>query len=156
NISMSKKTKIISIFVTGAFLGVASSLISPAVTSAAEVGGIKDGIEASRSAEMPVDLFGASGIFTQVTNVLLFLIGVLSVIMLIFGGLRYIISGGNAKSVESAKNTILYAIVGLVVAILAFAIVNFVVGTFVPSGAGGSNYSAPAQNSGGDRQPTDV
>ena len=153
---MDKSIKVISIFATGAFLGIASSLISPAIASAAQISGVKNGIEASRSAEMPADLFGSSGIFTQVTNILLFLIGVLSVIMLIFGGLRYVISGGNSKSVESAKNTILYAIVGLVVAILAYAIVNFVVGTFVSGGSSGSNYSAPAQNSGGDRQPTDV
>ena len=153
---MSKITKIISIFIAGAFMGIVSSLILPTIASAAGESGVRDVMEASRSAEMPADLFGTAGIFTQVTSVLLFLIGVLSVIMLIFGGLRYVISGGSAKSVESAKNTILYAIIGLVIAILAYAIVNFVVGTFVPGGTGGSNYSAPAQNSGKDKQPTDV
>ncbi len=154
---MSKITKTISILAVGAFLSVTSSFISPTVAFAAETHNIRNGIEASRSPDMPADLFGAAGIFTQVTNVMLFLIGVLSVIMLIFGGLRYIISGGNAKSVESAKNTILYAIIGLVIAILSYAIVNFVVETFVPSGTGGSNFSAPSQNSGGgNRQPTDV
>ena len=50
--------------------------------------------------------------------------------MLIIGGIRYVVSGGDSGAVTSAKNTILYAIVGIVVAILAYALVNFVVGSF--------------------------
>jgi hypothetical protein len=48
--------------------------------------------------------------------------------MLIWGGLQYVISSGDSKRVESAKSTILYAIIGIVVALLAFAIVSFVTG----------------------------
>lgn len=70
------------------------------------------------------------GIFKTITNVLLFLIGAVSVIMLIVGGIRYTVSGGDSSAVTGAKNTILYAIVGIVVAILAFAVVNFVIGSF--------------------------
>lgn len=76
-------------------------------------------------------LFGANCAFTNITNTALFLIGAISVIMLIYGGIRYTISGGEASNVAAAKNTILYAIVGLVVALLAYAIVNFVVGALV-------------------------
>jgi len=47
--------------------------------------------------------------------------------MLIIGGIRYVISGGDQNQVTGAKNTIMYAIVGIVVAFLAFAAVNFVV-----------------------------
>lgn len=54
-------------------------------------------------------------------------------IMLIIGGLRYVVSGGDASKVQDAKNTILYALVGIVVAILAYAAVNFVIGSFIPS-----------------------
>lgn len=72
------------------------------------------------------DLFGSTGVFTTIVNVLLFIIGAVSVIMIIFGGFRYVTSGGDSGGVTSAKNTILYAIVGLVVAVLAYAIVNFV------------------------------
>ena len=71
-------------------------------------------------------LFGAGGIFTTVMNVILFIVGSIAVLMLIYGGVRYTISGGDEKAVTSAKNTILYAIVGIVVALLAYAIVNFV------------------------------
>lgn len=65
-----------------------------------------------------------------VVNTLLFIVGLVSVIMIIVGGLRYTTSGGDSSAVSSAKNTILYAVIGLVVAFLAFAIVNFVVGLF--------------------------
>ena len=77
---------------------------------------------------VPTELEGDSGIFKTVVNILLFIIGLISVIMLIWGGIRYTTSGGNANSVTAAKNTIMYAIIGLVVAIFAYAIVNWVVG----------------------------
>lgn len=70
-------------------------------------------------------------IFRTITNVLLFIIGAISVIMLIIGGIRYTTSNGDQQAVQNAKNTILYAIVGLVIAILAFAAINFVIGSFV-------------------------
>jgi len=66
----------------------------------------------------------------QIVNVLLFVIGAVSVIMIIIGGLRYTLSNGEAKNIESAKNTILYAVIGLLVAIFAYAIVGFVVDAF--------------------------
>jgi hypothetical protein len=66
----------------------------------------------------------------NVINVLLMAVGIISVIMIIIGGIRYALSGGDEGAVKSAKDTILYAVVGLVVAILAFAIVNFVLKIF--------------------------
>lgn len=68
----------------------------------------------------------ASTIIKDVVNTLLFIIGVLSVVMLIVGGIRYAASAGNSSSVTAAKNTIIYALVGLVVAVLAGVIVNAV------------------------------
>jgi hypothetical protein len=61
-----------------------------------------------------------------IVNTLLYVLGAVAVIMIILGGIRYTISMGDAKNVEAAKNTILYSVVGLVVALLAYAIVNFV------------------------------
>lgn len=80
----------------------------------------------------------------SITNVLLFLIAAVSVIMLILGGFKYVTSNGNADQIKSAKNTIMYAIIGLVVAILAYAIVGFVIDAFIgtsgeSSGGGGSS-----------------
>lgn len=72
------------------------------------------------------ELLGQDSVFSTVTNILLFLIGAIAVIMLIIGGIRYVVSGGDQAQVTSAKNTILYAIVGIVVAFLAYAAVRFV------------------------------
>lgn len=66
-------------------------------------------------------------IIKKIVNAMLYVLGALSVIMLIYGGFRYTTSGGNANSVVAAKNTILYAIVGVVVALTSYAIVNFVI-----------------------------
>ncbi len=91
-------------------------------------GGAQAGIDCAQGAETPDTLFGADSIFTTVVNVLLFIIGAISVIMLIIGGIRYTLSGGDSGNVTAAKNTILYAIVGLLVAFFAYAIVNWVLG----------------------------
>ena len=69
-----------------------------------------------------------TNVFRTVTNVLLFLVGAVAVIMLIVGGFRYVTSNGDQNSVTGAKNTIMYALIGIVVAFLAFAAVNFVTG----------------------------
>jgi len=87
---------------------------------------LNSGTECAKGSGTASSLFGAGGIFQTITNILLFLIGAIAVIMLIIGGIRYVISGGDQAQVTSAKNTILYAIVGIIVAFLAFAAVNFV------------------------------
>lgn len=92
--------------------------------------GLSDGASSAQGKDQQTDLFGDNGVFKTITNVLLFVIGAISVIMLIIGGIRYVVSGGDSGAVTSAKNTILYAIVGIVVAILAYAVVNFVIGSF--------------------------
>ena len=95
-------------------------------------GGITGGKDCARNDEQPENLFnGDDSVFQTVTNVMLFLIGAISVVMLIYGGIRYTISQGDSTAVTNAKNTIMYAVIGIVIAILAFAIVNFVVTTFV-------------------------
>ena len=88
---------------------------------------LREGAEAARCDGCPKDLFGDAGVFKQVTNTILYIVGIVAVIMLIIGGIKYVISGGDAKKVTDAKNTVLYAIIGLVIAFLAFAIVNFVI-----------------------------
>ena len=85
------------------------------------------GAEAARGNGMPSELVGIDGVFTKITNTVLYAVGIISVIMLIYGGLRYVISGGDSKKVTDAKNTIMYAIIGLIISILAYAIVNFVI-----------------------------
>lgn len=64
-----------------------------------------------------------------IVNIMLFLLGAIAVIMIIIGGIRYATSNGDSSQTKAAKDTILYAVIGLVVAIMAYAIVNFIVGT---------------------------
>jgi len=87
---------------------------------------IGSGVACATPAGSRTDLFGNGSIFTTIVNILLFIIGAVSVIMLIIGGIKYTVSNGDSSQVTSAKNTILYAIVGLVIAFLAFAAVNWV------------------------------
>ena len=66
-----------------------------------------------------------------VTNIIkgvLYVVGIIAVVMVIIGGVQYATSAGDQNAVTKAKNTILYGIIGLVIAILAYAIVSFVVG----------------------------
>lgn len=88
---------------------------------------LQDGAQAAQCDGCPTNLFGDNGVFRQVTNVILYIAGVIAVIMLIVGGIKYVVSGGDSKKVTDAKNTVLYAIIGLVICFLAFAIVNFVI-----------------------------
>lgn len=67
-----------------------------------------------------------NNIIATVINIFSLVVGVVSVIMIIIGGLKYITSGGDSGNVSGAKNTILYAIVGLVIVALAQIIVKFV------------------------------
>lgn len=65
-----------------------------------------------------------------IINTMLFILGIIAVIMIIVGGIKYTASNGDASRVKSAKDTITYSVAGLVVALLAFGIVNFVIGRF--------------------------
>lgn len=67
------------------------------------------------------------GFIKSIVNILLFIVGAVAVIMIIIGGLRYVLSGGDSSSTKSARDTVLYAVVGLIVAVASYAIVNFVV-----------------------------
>ncbi|NTW61729.1 hypothetical protein HGB24_03550 [Candidatus Saccharibacteria bacterium] len=68
-----------------------------------------------------------------VVDVMLFFIGTVSVVTIIVGGVRYVTSHGEPKAVETAKNTVFYAVIGVVVAVASYAIVHFVTDRFFPS-----------------------
>ena len=88
--------------------------------------GLASGVECARGDGQVENLTGNGGIVTTVINVMLFVIGILCVVMIIFGGIRYTTSTGDKGRVDSAKNTIIYAVVGLIVAMVAYALVNWV------------------------------
>jgi hypothetical protein len=66
------------------------------------------------------------GILKTVIDIFSIVVGAVSVIMIVIGGFRYIISGGESSNVSGAKNTIIFAIVGLVIVVLAQILVQFV------------------------------
>ena len=102
---------------------------------------LKQGADSAKGTDQTACIFGTENggcdnpLFKTITNVLLFVIGAVSVIMLIIGGFRYTVSQGDSSALTSAKNTILYAVIGIVVAILAYGIVNFVIGNFTAGGS---------------------
>jgi hypothetical protein len=116
-------------------IGFGVALVTAPVSALGE-GGAPAGINAARGDNTPSNLVnGDSSIVRRAINIMLFGVGVLSVVMLIFGGFRYVISGGKKESVTNAKNTILYAIIGLLVAVFAYAIINFILSAALSGGS---------------------
>lgn len=110
-----------------ALLGAFSMPLVPAVAFAAPKDDVCEGVRLTGGDCDP----GAAGtsverIIKTVINLLSLIVGVVAVIMIIIGGLKYITSSGDSNNVSSAKNTILYAVIGLVVVVLAQVIVRFV------------------------------
>lgn len=74
----------------------------------------------------------APDVIKAVVDTLLYLVGTLSIIFIIWSGFKYITSGGDPEKVKTAKNTLTYAVIGLIVSMLAFSIVNVVMNTTAP------------------------
>jgi hypothetical protein len=102
-------------------LGQGSSLEAPATDTNCSSAGVTAGAT------------NVNSIIKTVINVFSFVVGVVAVIMIIVGGFRYITSGGDSGNISSAKNTIIYAIIGLVVVALAQFIVQFVLNKVTPA-----------------------
>lgn len=120
------KKSIISIAImTCAVFG--ASVLSTASLSGSASAQVSEGINTATTSEMKgKSIDGDKGLIKTVVNVLLWAVGILSVIMIIFSGLRYITSAGDASKTKSAQSTLTYSVVGLIVAIMAYAIVDMV------------------------------
>jgi len=102
-------------------------------------GGLNDiGAGSARSFDSTVEI---------AINTFLFIIGAVSVIMIIYGGFKYVTSAGESSAVASAKNTIMYAVIGLVVAMLAWFIASYVVGVFSGNSASDAGRGAAGAGS---------
>lgn len=115
---------------------ISALLVVPAAAVGSGLAAASVGAQASKQIQEGINAVGGrtdnaslnvTSTVLAVVNWLLFAVGVIAVIMLIWGGIKYATSSGDSNKVTSAKNTIMYAIIGLAVAVLAFAIVNFVV-----------------------------
>ena len=112
-------------FISTILTALGTTLVVPA-TALAAVDSLKG------NAQEAIKDAGGSGssslasVIESIVNILIFVVGAASVIMIVIGGIRYVLSGGDANATQGAKNTILYAIVGIIVAAVAYSIVNFV------------------------------
>jgi hypothetical protein len=123
----------IAAFLAIPMIGLGVGISSPLTNQvfAADTSGLTQGAGTAKGDNTPDNLFtGNNAVFKNIANAFLFVLGAVSVLMLIYGGIRYTISGGDQSSVTAAKNTIIYAIVGVIVAIMAYAIVNWVIDQF--------------------------
>ena len=121
------KKSIISIAImTCAVFG--ASVLSTASLLGSVSAQVSKGIDTATTSEMKgKSIDGDKGLIKTVVNVLLWAVGALSVIMIIFSGFRYITSAGDTSKTKSAQSTLIYSVVGLIVAIMAWAIVNMVI-----------------------------
>jgi L-fucose isomerase-like protein len=126
---MKMKKRIFTTFAIAASL-FAGQILLPLVASAAPApphAEVCSGIEATGTTSC-ADTGQVTSIIKTIVNILSIIVGVAAVIMIIVGGLKYVTSGGESSAIASAKSTILYAIVGLVIAALAQFLVKFVLG----------------------------
>lgn len=141
------------IFLALMSLGVAS-VLSLSVASSNAFAQVSSGINAATTDEMKnKQIDGSNGVIRIVSNILIWVVGIVAVIMIVWSGFKYITTAGDASKVASAKSSLIYAIVGLIIAILAYAIVNFVMERLnvssTPGGSSGGGSSGGAGSSGG-------
>ena len=105
------------------FFGVAALTFAPRLVSA---GPQCDGVSAI-SGNAGCNANALETAITEITKTLFYIIGAISVIFLLIGAIRYITSTGDATRIKQAKDTIFYAIAGVVIAIVAQAIIAFVI-----------------------------
>ena len=74
-------------------------------------------------------------VIIKIINAVIGVLGLAAVVVIIIGGINYMMSSGDASKVKKAKDTILYGVIGLVICVLAFAIVNFVIANILGQGS---------------------
>lgn len=117
-----------AVLIIVASLALALSVV-PA-TASAQIDSVRDGINRTGDDLNPGDAEGeVDSLIVTVIDILSLIIGIVAVIMIIVGGLKYVLSSGDPSNITSAKNTIIYAIVGLVIVAFAQAIVAFALDT---------------------------
>lgn len=95
--------------------------ISSDIGDSAVCQGAQQGNDASKN-----PFFGPNSLLGKIVQAIVFLVGALSVIMVVVGGFRYVLSGGDSSATKAAKDTILYAVIGLIIALFAQIFVSFV------------------------------
>lgn len=120
--------KVIKLTINALFTGLVLVIIpATALAATATQNQINQGInDAAGSNQTTSPETTLNSTVTHVVSVLTVVVGVIAVIMIIIAGLRYTASAGNPEAAKEAKNTILYAVIGLVIVAMAQIIVHFV------------------------------
>lgn len=113
--------QLLQIFTLATVIGLMAVFLIPTDVFAQSVNDIREGVERTGPAGTDVNEAIEAAI-----NILSVVVGVIAVIMVIIGGLKYVTSNGDSSSISSAKNTIIYALIGIVIVAIAQAIVRFV------------------------------
>ncbi len=123
---MNKLLLALTVFVAGFLgLGLVAAPVSAAEDPLASVCAQNPGASACQEPDRN-PIYGPNGVVTRVTQLLIFVIGFAAVMTIIIAGFRYVTSAGDPQRAAGAKDAILYAVIGLVVALLAQVIVSFV------------------------------
>lgn len=109
------------------------SVVALALLSGTEVLAQADEVKRGLDSISGDNVISFDNAIESVVKTLLFIIGAASVVMIIYGGFRYVTSAGEASAVKSAKDTIMYAVVGLVIALVAWGIADFVINALTGS-----------------------
>lgn len=128
------------------------AFMTPASAFAATPFGACKNVVSGNTAVCSGDAKDAKEIAKNIISVLLWIVGMASIIVIVYSGITFVISAGNPSQITRAKTMLLYAVVGLVVSILAYAIVNFIVGSAGGSkgSSSGSSSSSSSSSSGGN------
>jgi len=130
------------------FYSIAAAILTlPAAAAAQRQGNIdidfRDPVPVPRNVQFGIGgLLGApagqgtvSGLILSAINILLLIVGLLAVLFVIIGGIRYVTAHGNEEQAEGAKKTIIHAVVGIVIVVLSFVIIRIIVNALVFSRA---------------------
>ena len=136
--------KKIKIFVAGMVVAISGLFATPVMAVDCPSGTLRQEVPTIAQCNLPDDKDTAQptgNLWTTVKTIIdwvLAVLGIVAVVMIIIGGINYMTSQGDSTKVKKGRDTILYGVIGLIIALLAFAIVNFVLDNVFNSKSGNS------------------
>ena len=106
---------------------------------------VPDSVKAAQGCANVSSNGDVSGVVTGILNAVIGIASLVAVIFIVIGGINYMTSAGDSGKVEKGKKTIIYAAIGLIICALAFAIVNWVVGSALGQGSDNSTSAVTYQ-----------
>lgn len=148
-----RKNKLVT-FIVASILGIFGLSLIPSTTHAVAVNvceqsGVSDEVLKANGCPGKGDSVELSDVIIGIVNGIIGILGLVAVIFIVVGGVNYMTSTGDPTKTKKAKDTILYAVIGLIIAVLSFAIVNFVISNVIKgegSSSGGSSSEESDEN----------